>query len=131
MDRERAEENKNAWVILLHESYECGKRGDYWRSIELAEKALQLDPKIAEAWRLIGNAYELLGDQLEEWGNHLVAVTYHEYTKEHWKKAKEINPNAIIPGLGLKGLLSPYLLIFGLIILIFGTLFWFLLRVLK
>jgi len=58
--------DENTWIALVHESYKYGVKGDYWKSIEFAKKALELNPRASEAWRLIGNAYEFLGDALKE-----------------------------------------------------------------
>lgn len=85
------------WKTLVHKSWEYGRKGKYWESIELAKKALELNPRAAEAWRLIGNAYEFLGDEKEERGE-VEAIGYHASATEAWNKAKEIQPNIIIPG---------------------------------
>jgi len=120
--------SKQDWIILTHESYKYGKKGEYWKSIESAEKAIELNPRASEAWRLMGNAYELLGDalrdaaiygpfiftRLEEIGvpsphnektwaifNQLGGLSpdnYYKKATEAWDKAKEINPKIIIPG---------------------------------
>ncbi|MFZ0035333.1 MAG: tetratricopeptide repeat protein [Sedimentisphaerales bacterium] len=93
----RARERGEQWILLTHESYETGRKGDYHKSIELAEKAIELNPRASEAWRLIGNAYELLGDQMEENSNYEQTVEYHKRATEAWKRAKEIDPKIIIP----------------------------------
>lgn len=90
-------ENKD-WINLVRESYKYATQGEYWKSIELAQKAIERNPNTAEAWRLIGNAYELLGDEMEESGDYEKAEEYHKNATEAWDKAKEINPNIIIPG---------------------------------
>lgn len=86
------------WVLLAHEAYERGKRGEYWKSIELAKKALELNPRASEAWRLIGNAYELLGDEMKQTGKYKKAEEFGEKATMAWDEAKKINPNIIIPG---------------------------------
>lgn len=86
------------WTTLVHESYKYCRKSDYWKSIKLAEKALELNPRASEAWRLIGNAYEFLGDEREESGNLDEAVNFHKKATEAWNKAKEINPEIMIPG---------------------------------
>ena len=86
------------WVALAHEAYEYGVRGEYQKSIELAEKALQLNPRASEAWRLIGNAYEFLGDEMKQTGKYEEAENFHKKATMAWNKAKENNPNIIIPG---------------------------------
>jgi len=67
--KQEKEQTKN-WVLLTHEAYEYGKRSEYWKSIELAKKALELNPRASGAWRLIGNAYEFLGDEMEQTGKY-------------------------------------------------------------
>ena len=94
----RAREQGGEWIILTHEAYEYSRKGEYWKSIELAEKAIELNPKASEAWRLIGNAYEFLGDEMDESGNDEQAAEYHKRATEAWNRAKEINPKIIIPG---------------------------------
>jgi len=86
------------WIVLTHKAYECGTRGEYQKSIEFAEKAIQLNPRASEAYRLIGNAYEFLGDEAEESGDYKKATEFHRKATEAWNKAKEINPHIIIPG---------------------------------
>lgn len=88
----------NNWITLVHESYKYGKKGEYWKSIELAKKALELNPRASEAWRLIGNAYEFLGDEMEQANNYEQVSDFHKKATEAWKKAKEIDPKTIIPG---------------------------------
>lgn len=94
----RAEKQGREWILLTHEAYECSKKGEYRKSIELAEKAIGLNPRASEAWRLIGNAYEFLGDEMEKSGGYEQATEYHRKATEAWNKAKEINPKIIIPG---------------------------------
>ena len=103
---------KESWIILVHESYKYSRKGEYWKSIELAQKALELNPRASEAWRLIGNSYELLGDILIKGGkfprphsekswaifDQYGPKEYHRKAAEAWDKAKEINPKIIIPG---------------------------------
>jgi len=86
------------WTLLTHEAYECGKQGEYWKSIKLAEKALELNPRASEAWRLIGNAYEFLGDEMEQNGKCKEAKDFRIKATQAWNEAKKINPNIIIPG---------------------------------
>jgi len=93
----RKTESKH-WVILTHKSYEAAVKGEYWESIYLAQKALELNPRASEAWRLIGNAYEFLGDESEESDQLGQAAEFHKNATQAWDKAKEINPNTIIPG---------------------------------
>ena len=91
-------EKKNEdWISLVHESYLYGMKGEYWKSIELAQKALEINPRASEAYRLIGNAYELLGDEMEKSGDYEKAEEYHKKATEAWNKAKKINPKIIIP----------------------------------
>ena len=89
---------KQEWIHLVHESYKAGKKGKYQESIYLAQKALELNPRASEAWRLIGNACELLGDEIEKAGEIEKAAELHKNATEAWDKAKEINPKIIIPG---------------------------------
>jgi len=86
------------WMALTHKAYKCGVKGEYQKSIELAEKALQLNPRASEAWRLIGNAYEFLGDEAEGNGDYKGAIEYYKRATMAWNKAREINPRIIIPG---------------------------------
>ena len=85
------------WLALTHRAFKCSRRGEYQRSIELAEKAIKLNPRASEAWRLIGNAYELLGYEVEENRNYDLAREYHKKATEAWDKAKKINPHIVIP----------------------------------
>lgn len=86
------------WIRYVNKSNRYGAKGDYWKSIEFAEKALELNPRSSEAWRLIGNAYEFLGDDMELSGDNDKAKKYHSKATEAWDKAKQINPNVSIPG---------------------------------
>lgn len=90
-------EKDRAWIDLTHESYRYCREGEYWKSIELAERALERNPRASEAWRLIGNSYELLGDEEEMAGNYERAKEYHGKATEAWNKAKNINPRIMIP----------------------------------
>lgn len=65
-----SDKKNESWITLVHESYAYGRKGEYQKSIELAQKALKLNPRASEAWRLIGNAYEFLGDEMEEAGKY-------------------------------------------------------------
>lgn len=38
-----------SWITLVHESYKYGGKGEYWKSIESAQKALQLNLRASEA----------------------------------------------------------------------------------
>jgi len=91
-------EQKPKWAILTQKAFEYGRKGKYWKSIKLARKALKLNSKDSEAWRLVGNAYEFLGDEAEESSDRERATEFHRKATEAWEKAKEINPNIIIPG---------------------------------
>ena len=86
------------WILLTHEAYEYGRKGDYQKSIELAEEALKLNPNSSEAYRLIGNAYEFLGDEKEIEGDATVAREFYNKATEAWDRAKDINPKILIPG---------------------------------
>lgn len=92
------EEGERRWAILTHKAYEYGTRGEYQKSIEFAEKAIQLNPRASEAWRLVGNAYEFLGDEMEQNGKHKEAEDFHRKATMAWDKAKKINPSIIISG---------------------------------
>ena len=96
-----------SWTNLVHESYEYSRKGEYLKSVKIAQKALKLNPKASEAWRLIGNAYEFLSDEMEEAAKTQVfnkkqkyeqTTEYHKKVTEAWDKAKNINPKIIIPG---------------------------------
>jgi len=109
------------WLLLVHQAYNYSRKGEYWKSIESAEKAIELNPRASESWRLIGNAYELLGDAMMEvsytplgkkirfprpHNEESEAIflqcdgpkNYYKKATEAWNKAKEINPEIIIPG---------------------------------
>ena len=95
-----------SWTNLIRESYEYSTKGEYLKSIKIAQKALKLNPRASEAWRLIGNAYEFLSDEMEEAAKTQVfnkkqkceqATEYHKKATEAWDKAKNINPEIIIP----------------------------------
>jgi tetratricopeptide (TPR) repeat protein len=91
--------NQNeTWVALTHKSYKAALKGEYQQSIYLAAKALELNPRASEAWRLIGNAYEFLGDEMEEAREYGQAAEYHRKATEAWDEAKKINPGIKIPG---------------------------------
>jgi tetratricopeptide (TPR) repeat protein len=94
----RAREEGEEWVTLTHQAYESGMKGDYQKSIELARKAIELNPRASEAWRLIGNAYEFLGDEAQESSSYDQAREYHKKATDAWNKAKEISPKIAIPG---------------------------------
>lgn len=92
------EEKNDDWKTLVHKSFEYGRKGDYWKSIEFAYETLKLNPLVAEAWRLIGNDYELIGDEKEIEGNYIETIEYHEKATEAWDSAKIILPTILIPG---------------------------------
>jgi len=94
----RKKHRSKEWIALTNKAQEHGVRGEYYESIELAERAIQLNPRASEAWRLIGNAHEFLGDEAEENNNHERAAEFHRKATEDWDKAKQINPNIMIPG---------------------------------
>jgi len=94
----RAREQGEDWVILTHEAYECGMQGEYEKQIQLAEKAIELNPGASEARRLIGNSYEFLGDEAQQTGDCEQAAEYHQKATEAWNRAKEINPKIMVPG---------------------------------
>ena len=98
MKQKQGKQGPKEWIFLTHEAYKYGRKGEYQKSIELAKKAIQLNPRASEAWRLIGDAYEFLGDEADEYGNHERAREFHKKATEAWNKAKEINPNITIPG---------------------------------
>lgn len=85
------------WVSLVRKAHEYGQLGEYLKSIKTAQKALKLNPRSSEAFRLIGNAYELMADEQEVEGNNSKADEYRNLAAKYWKEAKEINPNIIIP----------------------------------
>lgn len=96
-----------SWIDLVNKSYEYINKGEYLKSIELAQKTLKLNPRASEAWLLIGNAYENLSHEKEVASKterfnkkemHERAVEYHKKATEAWDKAKEINPDIVIPG---------------------------------
>lgn len=95
---QRARKRGKDWILLTHEAYEFGRKGDYHKAIELAEKAIELNPKASEACRLIGNSYELLGDEAQQHGIYEQAVEYHRKATEAWNRAKKNNPKIRIPG---------------------------------
>jgi len=95
-----------SWTNLVNESYEYSRNGEYLKSIKIAQKALKLNPRASEAWRLIGNAYEFLSDEMEEATKIQVfnkkqkyeqVTEYHKKATEAWDKAKKINPKTVIP----------------------------------
>jgi tetratricopeptide (TPR) repeat protein len=94
----RGKRQGGEWMLLTHQAYESGRKGDYQKSIELARKAIELNPRASEAWRLIGNAYEFLGDGAKESGSYDQARDYHKKATDAWNKAKEISPKIVIPG---------------------------------
>lgn len=96
-----------SWINLVHESYKYDNKGEYLKSMKLAQKALELNPRASEAWHLIGNAYEHLSHEREvaskterfnKKEKHKQAAEYHKKATEAWDKAKEINPDTVIPG---------------------------------
>jgi len=86
------------WIRYVNKSYKYCRKGEYLKSIEFAKKALELNPRSSEAWRLIGNNYEFIGDDMELTGDNYNAEKYHNKATEAWDKAKQINPNVSIPG---------------------------------
>ena len=90
-------DQEEPWILLVKKSFNFGKKGDYQASIKSAKKALELNPNAAEAWRLIGNAYELMADELDGAGDILESAINRRKATEAWNKAKEIDPNIIIP----------------------------------
>ncbi len=66
------------WIKLLHESNAEGMRGNFYKSIRLAEGAIQLNPRASEAYRLIGNAFELKSDEMQESGDIERAAELHK-----------------------------------------------------
>ena len=86
------------WIKLVHKSYLASAKGNHQKSIQLAQRALELNPNYSEAWRLIGNAYELLGDEAEDTGVLGEAFDYHRKAIDAWDVAKSINPKIKIPG---------------------------------
>ena len=91
-------EGLEGWFSLVDKSYKCGVKGEYRESLCLAQKALQLNPRASEAWRLIGNAYEFLGDEMEKADELGQAEEFYKNATEAWDKAKEINPKIKITG---------------------------------
>lgn len=90
---------KNAgWKGLVMQAYEYARRGKYKETIRVAKKALEINPLVSEAWRLIGNADELIGDKLEIESGSFEADLYHLEATNAWNKAKEIDPKIRIPG---------------------------------
>ncbi len=89
---------ENNWITLVKKAYKYSKNRNYWESIELAEKALELNPRASEAHRLIGNAYEMLGLKCEEEGRYEKSIQYRNKATEEWNRAIEINPRIKIPG---------------------------------
>lgn len=94
---EELQETKK-WVVLLDEAINYGIEGKYWKSIKMARKALEINPRASEAWRLIGNAYEFLGDEMGQKGKYKKAKDLHRKATQAWNEAKKINPNIKIPG---------------------------------
>ena len=89
--------NATPWIKLLQDSFQLGREEKYHESIKAAEEALKINPQSGEAWRLIGNAYEMLGDEEQDKGNTRLAEEYHHKAAEAWRCAKEVNPNIVIP----------------------------------
>ena len=96
-----------SWRNLVHESYKYNNKGEYSKSIELAKRALEINPRASEAWLLLGNAYEHLSQEREiasktqrfnKKEKYKQAVEYHKKATEAWDKAKEINSNTVIKG---------------------------------
>lgn len=91
-------DQKQEWRKLVRLSYRKGVSGEYWESIRHAEDALELNPEASEAYRLMGNAYEFLGDEKEEHGDFDQAREFHNKATEAWDRARDINPGITIPG---------------------------------
>ncbi|MBN1521340.1 MAG: hypothetical protein JW928_02305 [Candidatus Aureabacteria bacterium] len=90
-------ENEKRWVIFVRQSHQKATEGQYRLSIELAQKALELNPRSSEAYCLIGNAYEKLAEEQETKINHAQARTFYNKAKDAWNKAKEIKPDIVMP----------------------------------
>jgi tetratricopeptide (TPR) repeat protein len=56
-------ENEKQWVIFVRQSHRKATESQYQLYIELAKKALELNPRSAEAYCLIANAYEKLAEE--------------------------------------------------------------------
>jgi tetratricopeptide (TPR) repeat protein len=80
--------NQEDWVALRHEYDQCCRKWEYRKAIKLAQKALRLSPKASEAWRMVGNAYGCLGDELEAGGNSVKAEYFHKRATEAWRELK-------------------------------------------
>ena len=51
--------NTMKWIRLTNKALSYQKKRKYQESIDTCNKALALNPRISEAYRLIGNAYLL------------------------------------------------------------------------
>jgi tetratricopeptide (TPR) repeat protein len=71
---------KNAFAYCSL-SYLAGFQGESKRAVELARKALELDPGLAEAWIEMGNGYEANGE--------------HNLALAAWQKAHSLNPEMV------------------------------------
>ena len=90
-------ENEKQWVIFVRQSHQKATEGQYRVSIELAQKALELNPRSTEAYCLIGNAYESLAIDMETAGDHGKARDFYSKAKDAWNKAEEIKPDIVMP----------------------------------
>jgi tetratricopeptide (TPR) repeat protein len=89
--------NTMRWIRLTNRARAYQVKHEYQKSIDTCNKALALNPRISEAYRLIGNAYEFMSDNEAEKGNKEQSEKFKSLATENWDSAKEINPNIIIP----------------------------------
>tara|TARA_B100001971_G_C17767027_1_gene323023 strand:+ start:150 stop:443 length:294 start_codon:yes stop_codon:yes gene_type:complete len=89
--------NTMKWIRLTNKAQAYGKKGEYQKSIDTCNKALALNPRISEAYRLIGNAYEFMSGDEKEKGNLEQSEKFRSLATENWNEAKFINPDIIIP----------------------------------
>jgi tetratricopeptide (TPR) repeat protein len=85
------------WVKLVSKSNKEGVKGNYAGSLQYAQRALLINPDSEEAWRLVGDAYEMMANEEKSSGNITESEVLHKQAIEAWKKAKTINPGIVIP----------------------------------
>ena len=89
--------NTMRWIRLTNKARAYQEKCEYQKSIDMCNKALVLNPRISEAYRLIGNAYEFMSDDEKEKGNLEQSEKFRSLATENWDEAKFINPDIIIP----------------------------------
>ena len=90
-------EDEKRWVLFVRQSHKKAAESQYQLSVELAKRALELNPRSAEAYCLIANAYEELAEEQETTGNYKQARKFYSKAKNAWNKAEEIKPDIVMP----------------------------------